>query len=106
MTVEILYVTDCPSLHGAVKLVKEVLASEGVTAEIREVLVTDDRMAAHLKFLGSPTIRIDGRDIAGESPENNFALSCRLYPGSSQIGLPPAHLVRRAVLQAHQGERF
>lgn len=106
MKVEVLYVSKCPSHPAAVKLVKEVLAAEGVATNIHEVLVSDERMAGELKFLGSPTIRINGRDVAGESQTaQNFALSCRLYPGSKQIGLPPAEVIHRAVLEARRGER-
>jgi len=103
--VEVLYVAECPSHPAAVKLVKDVLAAEDITTEVYEVLVRDEQMAAQLKFPGSPTIRIDGRDVAGDSTiKKNFALSCRLYPGSKQIGLPPAEMVHRAVLEARRGE--
>ena len=63
MKVEVLYVADCPTHPAAVRLIKDVLASESIVAEIREVLVSDDRMAASLGFPGSPTIRVDGRDV-------------------------------------------
>ena len=66
MKVEVLYVAECPSHPAAVKPVKDVLAAEGITTEVYEVLVRDEQMAGKLKFLGSPTIRIDGRDVAGE----------------------------------------
>jgi hypothetical protein len=102
--VEVLHVADCPTHSAALKLVKHVLAAEGVEAEICEVLVRDERMASELQFCGSPTIRVNGRDVAGESQEaGSFALSCRLYPGSRQVGLPPAEMVHRAVLEARQG---
>ncbi|MGB2645150.1 MAG: hypothetical protein WBG02_20470 [Candidatus Acidiferrum sp.] len=105
MIVEVLYVAECPSHPAAVKLAKDVLAAEGITTEVNEVLVRDEQMASELKFPGSPTIRIDGRDVAGEpKTAKNFALSCRIYPGSKQIGLPPAEIVHRAVSEARQGE--
>jgi hypothetical protein len=107
MRVEVLYVAECPSHPAAVKLVRGVLNSEGVSAEVREVLVTDDTMATDLAFAGSPTIRINGRDIAGESSDAKvFGLSCRLYPGSVEIGLPPIEMVRRAVVEAREGNLF
>ena len=103
MKVEVLYVAECPSYPAAVKPVKDVWLAEGITTEVYEVLVRDGQMAGKLRFLGSPTIRIDGRDVAGESKTvKNFALSCRLYPGSKQTGLPPAEMVHRAVLEARQ----
>lgn len=106
MKIEILHVTECPSHPAAVKLVKDILAAEGVAAEIREVLVRDEGMASELSFRGSPTIRINGRDVAGDSQAaQSFGLSCRLYLGSKQIGLPPAEMIHRAVLEASQGKR-
>jgi hypothetical protein len=106
MKIEVLYVADCPSHPAAVKLVRDVLSSEGLAAEVREVLISDKTVAAALGFRGSPTIRIDGRDVAGEPAKTEtFGLSCRLYPGSPVIGLPPADLVRRAVVAAREGSR-
>jgi len=79
-----------PVHPAAVKLVRDVLNSEGVAAEIRELLVTDEAMATDLAFSGSPTIRINGQDVVGESSkEKAFALSCRLYPGSAKSASLP-----------------
>ncbi len=104
MKIEVLYVAECPSHPAAVEMVKDVLRAEGVVANVEEVLVEDLRSARRLGFRGSPTIRVNGRDVAGPSPSpEGFALSCRLYPGSSQVGLPPVEMVRRAVLQAREG---
>jgi hypothetical protein len=101
LRVEVLYVADCPSHAPAVRLLKDVLAAEGIVAEVKEVLVADAQMASDLKFLGSPTIRINGLDIAEES-SNCGTLACRLYLGSPQMGVPPMDMVRRAVLKARE----
>lgn len=83
MKVEVLYIAECPSHPAAVKLVGDILAAEGIDAKVHEVLVRDEGMASELRFDGSPTIRINGRDVAGESQDaQSFALRCRLYPGS------------------------
>lgn len=103
MKVEVLYVADCPSHPAAVQLVRDVLVSEGVIAEVSEVLITDNQMAKALAFQGSPTIRINGRDVAVESSLSaDCAVSCRFYPGSSEIGLPPVEWIRRAVVNARE----
>jgi hypothetical protein len=102
--IEVLYVAECPSHPAAVRMVKDVLAVEGVVTEVQEVLVRDEGMASELRFLGSPTIRVNGRDVAGETRNaQSFALSCRLYPESKQVGLPPIEMVRRAVVEAREG---
>jgi hypothetical protein len=61
-------------------------------------------VATDLAFCGSPTIRINGRDVAGEASQAKaLALSCRLYSGSAESGLPPVEMVRRAVVEAREG---
>ncbi len=105
MKIEVLYVPGCPHHPAAVRKLSEVLASEGVAAEIRELAVTDSTMAEELRFYGSPTIRINGRDIAGECQKPlSFALACRLYPGAREAGIPPADIIHRAVREAREGE--
>lgn len=103
MKVEVLYVANCPSHLAAVMLVKDVLATQGIAAEINEVLVPDEQTARRLKFPGSPTIRINGQDVAEPHEAGAFALRCRLYAGSLRIGLPPVELVRLAVAAAQEG---
>lgn len=105
MKIEVLYISDCPHYPAALAELKKVLAIEKISAPISEVLVANPRMAEALKFRGSPTIRINGRDIAGESEMQHFAVSCRLYPGQKQPGVPPTEMIRRAVRDATRGER-
>lgn len=101
MKVEVLYVAGCPSHPAAVRLVRDLLTAEGIIADVDEVLVSDDRMANELRFIGSPTIRINGRDVDEISRvQRNFSLCCRMYPGSQQIGLPSSELVQRAIVEA------
>ena len=105
MKIEVLYVLDCPHYPAAIAELKSVLAAERVSAQISEVLVANPRMAQALKFRGSPTIRINGRDIAGESEVQHFAVSCRLYPGEKKPGVPPVEMIHRAVREAMRGEK-
>jgi hypothetical protein len=106
MKVEVLYVADCPTHPAAVTLIKDVLAAENIVADIQEVLVSDERMAASLDFPGSPTIRVNGRDVLEDKKNaENASLCCRLYRGSERIGLPPKDMVRKAVREAHQRSR-
>jgi hypothetical protein len=73
--------------------------------EIHEVAVRNSSAAREFRFRGSPTIRINGRDVAGESPEQeSYALACRIYPGAKEAGVPPVEMIRRAVLRGREGE--
>ena len=106
MRVEVFFVPDCPHHPAAVQRVRDVLLAEGIRAEIHETAITDANAAQELRFRGSPTIRINGRDIAGESIEKgSYALACRLYPGSKEPGVPPVEMIRRAVRDALDGDQ-
>jgi len=105
--IEVLYVAECPHLPAALVQLNHVLAVEGIQADVRRILVEDEEMAQQLQFRGSPTIRIDGRDIAEESEEpqghsSSYGLTCRLYPGN-KAGVPSLELIRRAVREARRG---
>jgi hypothetical protein len=78
MKVEVLYVADCPTHPAAVALARNVLETQGLVADIREVLITDDIMAQQLRFGGSPTIRVNGRDVVGGENAGAFSMCCRL----------------------------
>ena len=63
MKVEILYFDGCPTYETATKTLRAVLAEEGVEAEVHLTAVNTDEKARRLRFPGSPTIRVDGRDL-------------------------------------------
>src|SRR5688500_7403362 len=100
MMVDFLYWEDCPSHDEAYERLAAVLAEEGVTAEIRRVRVSTEEEAAALRSPGSPTIRVEGRDIQPEVAEQSPAgLTCRLYilEDGRPSPLPSREMIRRAV---------
>ncbi len=79
MRVEFLYWDGCPSHPRALSDLREALLEAGLDPHsviVRQVC-TDDEAAAE-RFVGSPTIRIDGLDVQppGEEPTG---LTCRVY---------------------------
>jgi hypothetical protein len=79
VVVEFLYIdlTSCSrclgtdaQLEAALALIKPVLEATGVAVELRKILVESAQQAHTLRFTSSPTIRIDGRDIALELVES------------------------------------
>jgi len=105
MRIEVLFVPGCPHAAPTVSRLRELLRSMKVSASIVEVEVADAATAAALGFAGSPTVRINGQDVAGEPRHLRVpALACRLYSSGPDAGIPPLHLLRHAVLAAHRGE--
>lgn len=79
MRIELLHWEGCPSTDEARELLAQVLADRGVDDAIQLREVTTQAEAEELRFPGSPTIRIDGRDIDPEGAEARPALNCRIY---------------------------
>jgi hypothetical protein len=88
--VEILYFDGCPNHEPARALVERVAAELQLKPTIDLVEVADAESAAQLRFLGSPTIRVDGRDVEpGASERQEFVLSCRVYRTERGLGGQP-----------------
>jgi hypothetical protein len=100
--VEILYFEGCPNHEGARALVERIAAEIRVEPEIHALEVPDADAAAELRFLGSPTIRVDGRDVEpGADKRNEFVLSCRVYRGERGVsGQPEEAWIREALAEA------
>ena len=58
---------------------ERVLREEGVPADVTRVEIEDDEQARREHFPGSPTIRIDGRDIVPPGEGEPYSLTCRVY---------------------------
>ena len=100
--VEVLTFEGCPHAEPALELIKRVLADSGVGATVRRVDVPDAEAAAAQRFLGSPTIRVNGRDIEpGIAEREQYVLSCRIYRTDSGItGEPDEQWLREALSAA------
>lgn len=105
MRVEVFYFSGCPNHKPAVERVNEALRAEGMSGEIVEIEVVDPETAQRVKFLGSPSIRVDGLDIEPEaSSAKEFGLMCRTYAvNGRREGLPSSDMLRRAIRDANSG---
>ena len=63
MTIEVLYFDGCPSYEALVPHLQQLLSERGVAADVALRRVDSDADAQRLRFLGSPTVRVDGRDV-------------------------------------------
>ena len=99
MTIEVLYFSGCPNHVRAVERVKEALCEEGLITEILETEVRDAETAQLIKFLGSPSIRVNGLDIEREANSRvGFGMMCRTYTdGCSRGGVPSREMIRSAL---------
>ena len=103
MQIEFLFYADCPSHDEALERLQTTLAELGLPPPIQITEVTSYEQAQAEGFIGSPTIRINGRDIVPPNPDATFGLTCRVYTRADgrPTPLPPAEIIR-AALQAAQ----
>lgn len=102
MRIELLYFDGCPSHQAFRPRLRELLAQAGVDAPVLERRVESDAAAQQERFLGSPTLRIDGVDIdPGAGDRSDYGLKCRLYPSVGGLrGAPPDEWVISSLRKA------
>ena len=100
--VEILYFQGCPNQESARVLVERLARELRIAPEIRVVEVADPDAAVAHRFLGSPTVRVNGMDVEpGAEARRDFALSCRIYRSERGLAEQPAEArVREALSEA------
>lgn len=78
--IELLWWQGCPSWERALKDLTRVVKELGLDPDAISVREVDGEDAArNEEFYGSPTIRIDGRDIQQPRREEHVGLACRIY---------------------------
>ena len=100
--VEILYFEGCPNHELARMLVERLARQLRIEPEIRLVEIADPDAAVELRFLGSPTVRVDGVDVEpGADERPDFALACRIYRSEGGIvEQPDERWMRDALTEA------
>ena len=102
--VEVLYFDGCPNHVPALALIERVAGELGLEPALRLVKVADHDAAQRLRFLGSPTIRVGGRDVDPHTEERtDFGLSCRVFRTEAGIaGQPDERWLRDALARDGQ----
>ena len=95
-TIEVLYFDGCPHHETFLSHLAALLAGHQITTPVTLIRLDDDQAAREHRFLGSPTVRINGRDVEPAAAErqnqgrttgqdaddasSTYALRCRVYP--------------------------
>lgn len=105
MKIELLVFEGCPNAEPARALLRDCMADLGISQDINEVQVDNAELASLLAFPGSPTLRVNGHDVAPLPEDYEPAICCRTYvvQGRRQ-GLPDAAWVVEALRKAQEAE--
>lgn len=99
MTVELVYFDGCPSHEELQPRLDQLVRDAGISDPVELRRVESDEAAQSERFLGSPTVRVNGRDIEpGADERSGFGLKCRLYRSEEGTsGVPPERWINAAL---------
>ena len=100
--IEILYFDGCPNQAGTQRLVERIAIELELRSSVELVPVADLDTAQVMRFLGSPSVRVNGRDVEpGADDRADFAFACRVYRRADGVsGEPDEGWIRHALEEA------
>lgn len=101
-TVELIYDRDCPNVSQARENLLRAFARAGQPPRWQEWDRANPRAPAHARAYGSPTVLINGKDVAGSDAAD--AACCRIYADGNgkHHGAPPVALIAAALARTKE----
>lgn len=87
LKVEFLYFKSCPGHKQALVNLKAALQESRINADLVLINVTTEAQAAQVAFQGSPSIRVNGKDLDGSNEGHSYG--CRIYQIDGKITPTP-----------------
>lgn len=106
MIVELIYDADCPNVLDTRSQLIKAFTQTGVSARWKEWERGAPETPEYARAYGSPTILVDGKDIAGVTPKAGTR-ACRVYSdGRGNLGrTPPIEAICSALFDAAPSKR-
>lgn len=97
--IEFLYFRGCPNHEAARKLLVEVLRENRIKVTLHNMRIDSRDEAVAKRFLGSPTIRMNGMDVDPSAEHRaDYGMQCRVYlAGGKYAGMPSKEMIRAAL---------
>ncbi len=97
-TVELITDVDCPNVEHARAQLQRALAEAGLPPQWRQWDRADPASPARVRAYGSPTILVDGKDVA-HAPSSDGANCCRVYRDAEgrYQGVPTVEMIAAAL---------
>lgn len=96
MNIEFLFFEGCPNSEATFKNLIQSLKELGIKEEPKKIEVKDLEDSKKFKFMGSPSIYINGIDIYTEDYPSVISYSCRTYNIDGKItGILPKDFITK-----------
>ena len=100
MKIEFLYFEGCPNHQKAYELLQQILREKNIDTVVERIEIKDDEDATRHKFVGSPTIRIDGTDVDVSSSNPPYGRTCRLYRVEEKLSAIPSRVMIESAVRS------
>ena len=103
MLVEFIYDDDCQNVGPAREQLRNAMSNLGLSREWKEWDRADPKSPDYAQGDGSPTILINGKDVAGVDPGAD-ASCCRVYkwPDGKLRGIPTVEMIESALKEMNE----
>ncbi len=95
MTIELIYFAGCPNIEKARESIKSACKKAGISEKWKEIDQNASDAPDYVDGYGSPTILVNGKDVAGGKADCCATGNCRIYP--DMTGVPSAELILTAL---------
>jgi hypothetical protein len=97
---ELLYFDGCPHYEQFLPHLQQLLDDHQISASLQLIRIESDDDAQRHRFLGSPSLRINGRDVdLSAAGWDSYGLQCRLYATpDGTVGTPPDRWILHALI--------
>lgn len=98
--IDVVFFSGCPNVDLATDRAREALQTAAIPACVSLVEIKDDGDAISQRFLGSPSVRVDGVDVDPAARQrSDFGMQCRVYPVGGRLeGAPPVEWIVAALM--------
>ena len=105
--IDILFIKGCPGYLLTKKYIEEIVFDEAVDAKVSLIQIDNDEDAGKLHFIGSPTVRVEGKDIDEDFKDNkDYGVKSRLYHiEGNPFDHPSKNMLRDAIKKAELAKR-
>ncbi len=99
VNIGILFIEGCPGVSSVTDNIIDIIGEETVDADITLMLIETLEDAKRLQFAGSPTVRINGRDVDSNMKTiNDYGLKSRhYYVNGKKMDYPSKSMIREAI---------
>jgi len=99
VNIEVLFIEGCPGLSSITDSLTDIIAESAVDADITLILIETPEDAGRMQFTGSPTVRINGKDIDSNMKTiKDYGLRSRhYYVNGKKLDYPSKSMIRDAI---------